>query len=73
MRPFTIWNHDVNGTAPGLVGNFVEGRKSASLLVETRYKSALSLSLGYTWFTGGGSQNLYRDRDYLQAFLKYQF
>jgi hypothetical protein len=73
VRPFLTWKHDVKGTAPGLVGNFVEGRKTASALVETRYKSALSLSLGYTWFTGGGDYNLYRDRDFAQAYLKYQF
>ena len=73
VRPFITWKHDVKGTAPGLVGNFVEGRKQASLLVETRYKAAFSVSLGYTWFTGGGPYNLYADRDYAQAYFKVQF
>ncbi|MES0873030.1 DUF1302 domain-containing protein [Sinimarinibacterium thermocellulolyticum] len=73
VRPFLFWKHDVEGTAPGLAGNFVAGRKQASILVETRYKYALSLSLGYTWFTGGGDYNLNRDRDFAQAFIKYQF
>ncbi|WP_243393499.1 DUF1302 domain-containing protein [Solimonas fluminis] len=73
VRPFIIWKHDVKGTAPGLVGNFVEGRKTANLMIETRYKSSFSVSLGYTWFTGGGSYNLNRDRDNLQAFFKVQF
>ncbi|HSW11420.1 MAG TPA: DUF1302 family protein [Solimonas sp.] len=73
VRPFIIWKHDVDGTAPGLVGNFVEGRKTTNLLVETRYKSAFSVSLGYTWFTGGDSYNLNRDRDFAQAFFKFQF
>jgi len=73
VQPQIVWKHDVSGTAPGLASNFVEGRKTAALVVETRYKSALSMSLGYTWFTGGGQYNLSRDRDFAQAFLKYQF
>ncbi|MGH8462063.1 MAG: DUF1302 domain-containing protein [Stenotrophobium sp.] len=73
VQPQIIFAHDVQGTAPGPAENFVEGRKTISTSVETRYKSALSFTLGYTWFTGGGSHNLYRDRDYSQAFVKYQF
>ncbi|HSW11786.1 MAG TPA: DUF1302 family protein [Solimonas sp.] len=73
LMPQIIWKHDVDGTSPGLASNFVEGRKTAALVVETRYKSALSLNLGYTWFTGGGVYNLYRDRDFAQAFVKVQF
>ncbi|MDP3856493.1 MAG: DUF1302 family protein [Stagnimonas sp.] len=73
LRPTVTWAHDVNGTSPGPAGNFVQGRQQADLLVETRYKSDLSVSTGYTWFTGGGSYNLLRDRDYLQLFVRYQF
>ncbi|MGH8429067.1 MAG: DUF1302 family protein, partial [Solimonas sp.] len=73
LQPQIIWKHDVQGTAPGLASNFVEGRKTAALVVETRYKSALSLNLGYTWFFGGGPYNLNADRDFAQAYLKYQF
>jgi hypothetical protein len=41
--------------------------------VETRYKSSLSLTLGYQWFFGAGEQNLYRDKDFAEVYLKYQF
>jgi len=44
-----------------------------SSLVETRYKSSVSFSVGYTWFTGGGDYNLLRDRDYAQVYAKYLF
>lgn len=73
LRPSLTWAHDVRGTAPGPAGNFVQGRKQADLMLETRYRDALSFTVGYTWFTGGGRYNLLRDRDYLQFFARYQF
>lgn len=73
LRPSIFWAHDVRGTAPGPGGNFVQGRKQADLMLETRYQDALSFTVGYTWFTGGGRYNLLRDRDYLQFFARYQF
>ncbi|TJY61012.1 DUF1302 domain-containing protein [Sinimarinibacterium sp. CAU 1509] len=73
VQPFIIWAHDVSGTGPGPAENFVEGRKQAYLTIETRYKSALSFTVGYAWFFGGGANNLYSDRDFAQALVKYQF
>jgi len=73
LQPFIVWAHDVNGTAPGPAENFVKGRKQVLANLETRYKEALSFTLGYGWFFGGGDNNLYRDRDFTQAFVKYQF
>lgn len=75
FQPQIIWQHDVNGTAPQpLDTNFVEGRQTASINFEVRYKSALSITPGYTWFTGGADgANVYKDRDFAQVFVKYQF
>lgn len=75
FQPQIIWQHDMNGTAPQpLDTNFVEGRKTASINFEVRYKSSLSINPGYTWFTGGkGASNLYRDRDFAQLYVRYQF
>ena len=73
LQPQIIWKHDVQGTAPGLVGNFIEGRKTAAVTVEVRYKSMLSFNFGYTWFFGGGVYNLNHDRDFAQTFVKLQF
>ena len=36
-------------------------------------QTALTLSAAYTWYTGGGSQNLYRDRDFLSLSAAYNF
>ena len=74
FQPMIIWQHDVHGTAPApLDTNFVESRKTATLNFEVRYKSALSFTPGYTWFTGAGAANNYKDRDFAQMFVKYQF
>lgn len=73
VQPTITYAQDVQGTAPGPGGNFIAGRKQANVLIETRYKSSLSLNLGYSWFWGGGAYNLLSDRDFAQFFVKYQF
>ncbi|MGH8445689.1 MAG: DUF1302 domain-containing protein [Solimonas sp.] len=73
LQPFLVWSQDVTGTSPGPAENFVEGRKSMVANFETRYKDFLSLTLGYTWFFGAGENNLLRDRDFAQAFVRVQF
>ncbi|ULQ47235.1 DUF1302 domain-containing protein [Flagellatimonas centrodinii] len=73
IQPLFIWQHDIGGNAPGPGGNFVEGRKTLNLLLELRLQTALSFTLSYNSFFGGGSNNLYRDRDNLGVFAKYLF
>ncbi|MDE0856416.1 MAG: DUF1302 family protein, partial [Nevskia sp.] len=73
LSPTIIWSQDVGGISPGPAGNFVKGRKQVSSLFEWRYHQPLSLSLGYTWYWGGGVYNTLSDRDFAQVFLKYQF
>jgi hypothetical protein len=73
LQPTFVWSQDVAGTSPGPGGNFIAGRKQVNTLLETRYQSALSFSVGYTWYWGGGAYNLLSDRDFAQFFVKYQF
>lgn len=73
LQPQIIIKHDISGIAPGPGENFIEGRKVFDVQIETRYKSALGFYVGYTWITGGGTNNLLADRDQLRAFAKYQF
>ena len=72
IAPQIIWAHDVDGVAPGPGENFIRGRHSTNLNIETRYKSALSFGIGYNWFWGGREQNLLHDRDNASAYLRYQ-
>ncbi|MDB5975457.1 MAG: hypothetical protein JWR07_2217 [Nevskia sp.] len=73
LKPFILFSQDVGGISPGPAGNFVKGRKLVNMVYEFRYKQALSLSLGYAWYWGGGAYNTLSDRDFAQAFIKYQF
>lgn len=73
VQPLFIWQQDIQGNSPGPAGNFVEGRKSLNLLLETRYEKSYSFTIAYNMFFGGGHNNLYADRDNLGFFAKYQF
>jgi hypothetical protein len=65
--------HDVDGTAPGLGQNFVEGRKQIISGIRFDYLSTWNGEIRYTWFTGGGNRDALRDRDNLMLSLGYQF
>ncbi|MDE0856019.1 MAG: DUF1302 family protein, partial [Nevskia sp.] len=73
IHPTLLFSQDVQGISPGPAFEFVGGRKEIDSLYEIRYKSSLSLNLGYTWYWGGGDQNVLSDRDFAQVFVKYQF
>jgi hypothetical protein len=63
----------VNGTTPGPGGNFLEGRKSLTLGLETSYLNQWVFDLAYTRFNGGGIFNLIRDRDFAAFSVRYSF
>lgn len=65
--------HDVEGVAPGLGQNFVEGRKQILSGVRFDYLQRWVGEVRYTWFTGGGKRDALRDRDNLVFYLGYQF
>jgi len=73
LKPFLLFSQDVGGISPGPAGNFVKGRKTVDSVFEFRYHQELSVGLGYEWFWGGGVYNTLSDRDFAQAYLKYQF
>ena len=69
----TAFFHDVEGTTPGIGGNFIEGRRQIIAGAAFDFLNAFQGSVRYTWFTGGGDRDLQRDRDNIQFFLGYQF
>ncbi len=73
LIPNFSWQHDLDGISPGPGGNFIEGRKALTLGVRANYLSTWGLSVNWTSFYGGGSQNLLRDRDFIGANLTYNF
>jgi hypothetical protein len=73
LSPTLLFFHDVQGSSPQPVGNFMAGRKQLITNVEFRYHQSVSANLGYAWFWGGGEFNNLRDRDFAQVSLRYQF
>jgi hypothetical protein len=73
IEPALRFDHDVHGTTPTPLLNFVEDRKLANVSVTGYYLQAWSASLGYTAYLGGGEHNLLLDRDFVEAVLKYTF
>ncbi len=73
MSPSLAFTHDVTGTTPLPLGNYVKGRKSLNLSVEFTFQNAWALELRYVDFFGGGVYNLLADRDYFSTTLKYSF
>jgi hypothetical protein len=57
LSPRVAFNHDVKGTTPGPGGNFLEGRKSATIGVEANYLNSWIFDLSYTSFWGGGESD----------------
>ncbi|WP_162932472.1 DUF1302 domain-containing protein [Solimonas sp. K1W22B-7] len=65
--------HDVEGVAPGVAQNFVEGRMQIVSGLRMDYLSRWNGELRYTWYTGGGNRDSLRDRDNLMLSLGLQF
>lgn len=73
LRPFAAFAHDVDGTAPGNGGNFVEGRRQLDLGFRIEAREYWSTLLQYTMYNGAGEFNLLRDRDNLAFSVIFNF
>ncbi len=73
MTPRFAFNHDVQGVSPGPGGNFIAGRKQATLGVQFNYLAQWRLDFAYTNFFGAGINNLLGDRDFVSASVSYSF
>ena len=52
FSPRFVWSQDVDGTTPGPGGNFVDGRRGATLGVLASYQSRFEVDFSYTTFDG---------------------
>jgi hypothetical protein len=73
LSPQIAFAHDVDGTTPQPLGNFVEGRKAVTLSLAASYLNSLQALVSYTNFFGGGDFNLLKDRDFVSISLSYSF
>ena len=73
VSPTIAFVHDVRGTTPLPLGNFIQGRQSLNLSAEFTFQNAWAFELRYVSFFGASRFNLLGDRDYYATTLKYSF
>ncbi|MGX5201297.1 DUF1302 domain-containing protein [Aliikangiella sp. IMCC44632] len=73
VAPRIVYQHDVSGTTPGPISNFVEDRKAVTLGVGFDLQAKWKADIGYSAFFGAGTANLMGDRDFLAANISYSF
>ena len=73
LKPTLRWDQDLKGITPTPIANFVAGRRQLTAGLGYTYGGSISGDIAYTRFIGAGTQNLLRDRDYVEAVLKYSF
>lgn len=73
MEPTLVFMHDVNGTAPLPVSNFVEDRKQLTFKLDTVYLNNWTLRLAYTNYFGADVYNQLSDRDNVAVSVSYTF
>lgn len=64
LRPVISFSHDVYGTTPSPIANFLEDRKALGLSVEGVILNDYSVKVSYTDFYGAEPYNALADRDY---------
>jgi len=65
VMPLLVWFHDVEGTTPAPISNFVAGRKEMALAIRFDYMNFMNASISYHMFMGAGQHNQLHDRDFL--------
>lgn len=71
LSPRIAFAHDVIGTTPLPLGNFVEDRKALTIGIGASYQNTWSADLSYTRYFGGGNFNLIHDRDFISLNVKW--
>ncbi len=73
LEPQIAFAHDVHGTTPSPVANFVEDRKTVTLSLKATYLNNWQGRISYTNFSGAGAFNLRNDRDFVSTVVSYAF
>ncbi|NVJ50462.1 MAG: DUF1302 domain-containing protein [Gammaproteobacteria bacterium] len=73
VSPRVIFQHDVSGTTPAPISNFVEGRKALALGTTFDYLARWKIDASYNRYFGAGTANLLSDRDFVALTASYSF
>lgn len=73
--PIAAFQHDVEGTTPSPIINFIDDRKVVTVRLDATYLESWRASLAYTnFFDGKGPHyNLLNDRDFISLSASYSF
>lgn len=64
LRPTISFSHDVYGTTPSPIANFLEDRKAVGLSLDAIYLNNYTVTVAYNTFFGAKPYNSMADRDY---------
>lgn len=73
LTPTLLWQHDVDGITPAPIVNFVQDRRSMTMLLGWDYLNRWAGGVGWQRNFGGGDQNLTLDRDFVSMHVSYSF
>jgi hypothetical protein len=73
VHPRLYFAHDVKGTSPTPIVNFVDGRKQVTLGADVDFLQKWEADFSYTMFSGGDEFNLLQDRDFISMSVRYNF
>ena len=73
LQPQIAWSHDVSGTTPSPIVNFIEGRKTITTSVTASYLFSWNFQVSYTNSFGGDIYNLLTDRDFVAFTVGYSY
>jgi hypothetical protein len=71
LSPRLAFAHDLVGTTPAPLGNFIEDRKAVTLGITGTYLNTWSADLSYTRYFGAEDFNLVHDRDFIALNVKW--
>jgi hypothetical protein len=72
VTPQIDFAHDVHGTSPNTIP-FIQGRKAFTPSLNFEFLNRWRAQLAYTWYSGGGGNNLVKDRDFFSFSVSYAF
>lgn len=70
-QPRLVFQHDVTGTTPLPIANFVEGRKSLGLGLKFDYQKVWQVDFAANLYMGAGTANSLIDRDFVSVSVSY--
>ena len=69
LNPTVVWLHDLQGTSPAPIINFIEGRRVLIANLGADFQDDWSAGIVYQRFDGGGTRHRLRDRDNVSVFV----